>query len=406
MRLFYFVTDSYPAWRVDIAELFSHELKKLGLHTDWSMRRDNSGGWQKVIDDHQRIYLPLSVEDLGVLSPIIRRVGEFLAEIWILLKLIFGQKYDVIQVRDDRYTAAIFAYLAARLRGSKFVYWVSFPFPENDIEKAGLTTGARSQYFKLRGKISHWWLYKLILPLADHVFVQTEGMKKNIISYGLGADQMTAVPMGVATNLFEWLKTTTNKIEPNSVVYLGTFARSRHLEVLIQSFALVVKQQSNAKLYMVGRGDTADDRQFLESLSIELNIENNIVFTGFLPIEQAWAIAAKAAVCISPIYPSFIYLQGSPTKLYEYMALGRPIVANEHPEQSNALKSSGAGLCVPWNEEAFSKALLSLLNNPEAAEKMGAKGPVWAVKNRRYDYIAAVVFNQYQKIMSQKCKQD
>ena len=400
MRIFYFVTDSHPAWRVDIAELFSYELKKLGLHTDWSMRRDNSGIWQKVNDNNQTVYLPLSVEGLGVISPIIRRVGEFLAEIWIMLKLIFGQKYDVIQVRDDRYTAAIFAYLAARLRGSKFVYWVSFPFPENDLEKANLSTGFRAILFKYRGLISKWWLYKIVLRLADHVFVQSEQMKKNIIAYGISHAKMTAVPMGVSTKLFDWLKTANVTPELDSVVYLGTFARSRHLEVLIESFALVVKYCPKAKLYMVGRGDTADDRQFLESLSNQLNIANNIVFTGFLPIDQAWAIAAKAAVCISPMHPSFIHLQASPTKLYEYMALGRPVVANKHPEQTNALQNNTAGMCVPWGAQAFADATLNMLNNQQEAKKMADKGPQWIAENRRYDKIASHVFKQYQALLS------
>ncbi len=401
MRLFYFITDSHPAWRVDIAELFSYELKKLGLHTDWSMRRDNSGVWQKIVDNNQTIYLPLSMERLGVASPIIRRIGEFLAEIWIMLKLIFGQKYDFIQVRDDRYTAAIFAYIAARLRGSKFVYWVSFPFPENDLEKAGLSTGIRSMLFKCRGLISKWWLYKIVLPLADHVFVQSEGMKQNIISYGLAQTKMTAVAMGVSTKLFGWLSTSNIVPDLDSVVYLGTFARSRHLEVLIEAFVLVVKQRPNAKLYMVGRGDTPDDRKFLEDLASNLQISKNIIFTGFLPIEQAWAVAAKAAVCISPIYPSFIYLQGSPTKLYEYMALGRPIVANQHPEQTNALQNNEAGLCVPWGVQVFADAMLYMLKNPQEAEKMAEKGPQWIAENRRYDKIAAHVFKQYQTILSE-----
>lgn len=401
MRLFYFVTDSYPAWRVDIAQLFSYELKKLGLHTDWSMRRDNSGFWQKIVSSNQEIYLPLSKEGLGGIPPVIRRIGEFLNEIYIMLKLILGKKYDFIQVRDDRYTAAIFAYIAARLRGSKFVYWVSFPFPENDLEKASLTTGGRAILFKCRGFISKWWLYKIILPLADHVFVQSEGMKKNMTSYGLAQQKMTVVPMGVSTKLFDWLKTKNIKIESGSVVYLGTFARSRHLEVLIEAFALVVKQLPSAKLYMVGRGDTPNDRRFLEDLTGNLQLTKNIIFTGFLPIEQAWEVAAKAAICISPIYPSFIYLQGSPTKLYEYMALGRPVIANQHPEQSSALENSQSGLCVPWAIETFADAMLFMLNNPKEAEKMGEKGPAWVEANRRYDTIAASVFNQYLTILAQ-----
>ena len=119
MRIFYFVTDSYPAWRVDLAELFSYELKKLGLHTDWSMRRDDSGVWRSVNSNKERIYLPLAINNMGFATSLVRRLGEFLSEIVLMLKLIFGQKYDIIQVRDDRYTAAFFAYFAARIRGSK-----------------------------------------------------------------------------------------------------------------------------------------------------------------------------------------------------------------------------------------------------------------------------------------------
>lgn len=403
MRLFYFVTDSYPAWRVDLAELFSYELKKLGLHIDWSMRRENTGFWGAVNKKNEKIFLPLAISNLGLVTPIIRRFGEFIGEIYLMFKLIFGQKYDVIQVRDDRYTAAFFAWIAARIRGSKFVYWVSFPFPENDLEKAQLTKGFRRFIFKLRGTLAFWWLYRVVLVLADHIFVQTEGMKLNIISYGLPAHKMTAVPMSVSIRLLDWIKSTTVEIEPDSVVYLGTFARSRRLDMILESFILVQKVRPNAKLYMVGRGDTPQDRLYLENIATRLNVKRNVIFTGFLPIEQAWEVAAKGAVCISPIYPNFIFLQGSPTKLYEYMALSRPVIANEHPEQTIALSESGAGLCVPWQAEDFADAIIYLLNNPEEAERMGKLGPAWVANNRQYDLVAAKVFGQYQKIINQSC---
>lgn len=400
IRLFYFVTDSYPAWRVDLAELFSHELKNLGLQTDWSMRRDNTGLWATVIDKNEKIYLPLTINNLGFLTPIIRRFGEHVGEIGIMFKLIFGQKYDVIQVRDDRYTAAFFGWVAARIRGVKFVYWVSFPFPENDLEKALLTKGFRRFFLKLRGKVAFWWLYRVVLVMADHVFVQTESMKLNIISYGLPSHKMTAVPMGVSTKLLDWIKSTTVEIEHDSVVYLGTFAKSRLLDMILESFVIVKKVRPNAKLYLVGRGDTPEDRIYLEDVAKQLNISRNIIFTGFLPIEQAWAMAAKGAVCISPIYPNFIFLQGSPTKLYEYMALSRPVIANEHPEQTIALSESGAGLCVPWQAQDFARAIIYLLSNPNEAEEMGRRGLEWIANNRQYDLVAAKVFSQYQEILN------
>lgn len=399
MRLFYFVTDSYPAWRVDLAELFSYELMKLGMHTDWSMRRDDSGLWCTVKKNGESIYLPFFISGIPIITPITRRFGEFMSEIYLTGILIFGPRYDFIQVRDDRYTAAFFAWLAARICGSKFIYWVSFPFPENDLEKAKLSTGLRKAFFKLRGNLTMWWLYKLVLPRADHVFVQTERMKENIMAYGLAKDRMTPVSMGVSMRLFEWKRTAHHEVERGSVTYLGTFARSRHLETIIQAFSLVIRQLPSAKLYLVGRGDIPEDRQFLENLVEQLGLLNSVIFTGFLPIDQAWEVAAKSELCISPIYPSFIFLQGSPTKLYEYMALGRPVIANEHPEQSNALVSSGAGLCVPWNEQSFADAMISMLSNPNEAEKMGEKGPDWVEDNRRYDHIAAQVYRQYQMLL-------
>ncbi len=399
MRLFYFVTDSYPAWRVDLTELFSYELKKLGLQTDWSMRRDDSGAWCSVNHNDEMIYLPLAVSEIPLITPIVRCLGEFSGEILLTIKLLFGPYYDFIQVRDNRYTAAFFAWLVARIRGSKFIYWVSFPFPENDLEKAKLSSGPRRIFLNVRGILTQWWLYKVVLPRADHIFVQSERMRQNIASYGLVINRMTPVPMGASTRLLEWCKTARIAVEPGSVNYMGTFARTRRLDIIIQAFALVLQQLPSAKLYLVGRGDTVDERQFLEDFTMKLGISDNVVFTGFLPMEQAWKLAAKAAVCLSPMCPVRILLSTSPTKINDYLALGRPIVANEHPEQSEIIASSGAGICVPWSAESFANAIIFLLSHPGDAEKMGKKGPAWVAENRRYNRLAAQVFHQYRSLL-------
>lgn len=402
MRLFYFVTDSYPAWRVDLTELFSNELSALGLATTWSMRRDDGGGFARVRANGEDIYLPVAAPGVPGIAPIIRRLGEVFSEIIIFAKFIFGPRFDFIQVRDDRYAAGLFALLAARLRGSKFIYWVSFPFPENDLEKAKLASGVHRLFLHARGALTRWWLYKTMLSNADHVFVQSNRMKKDIAEYGLPEDRMTPVPMGVSKRLLEWVAVEQHAIEKDSIVYLGSFARARRLETLIEAFSLVIQRVPNAKLYMVGRGDIPEDRLILENLCQRLGIGDQVFFPGFLSKEAAWSRAASAAVCVSPIYSSPIFDCASPTKLYEYMALGRPIVANEHPEQTNALSASGAGLCVPWSAEHFSDAIVYLLEHPDTAEQMGRRGPEWVAEHRRYDGLAKAVFQKYSSLLNQE----
>ncbi len=402
MRLFYFVTDPYPPFRVDLTELFAHELKKLGVETTWSMRRGDSGMFRRVTSEGQTVYLPFALTGIPVLAPITRRIGEIICELFLTLKLLFGPFYDFIQVRDDRYTAAAIALLVARMRGNKFTYWVSYPFPENDLEKAKLTSGLYRQFLRVRGMLTKWWLYKVILPNADHVFVQSDRMKQAIAAYGLAENRMTPVPMGVPTRLLDWSRALNPTIEHGRVVYLGSLARARKIDTVIEAFAQALQHVPHARLYLAGRGDVPDDRSGLEDLCIQLKIAGHVTFTGLLPIEQAWSLAAQAEVCISPIPCTANLLPGSPTKLYEYLALGRPVVANDHPEQSAVLSATGAGLCVPWGAASFAQAIVYLLTHPDEARAMGEKGPGWVAEHHRYDRLAAQVFRQYCILMQDR----
>jgi glycosyltransferase involved in cell wall biosynthesis len=402
MRLFYFVTDSFPAWRVDVSELFGRELKALGVDTSWSMRRDDAGCFARVSYEGQDAYVPFAAKGGRVLEALTRRLGEFASELFLFAKLLCGKRFDVIQVRDDRYSAGLFALIAARLRGSKFVYWVSFPFPENDLEKAGQSSGVRRSFLRMRGALTSWWLYRFMLRQADHVFVQSERMKQDIAAYGVSRDKMTPVPMGVPPRLFAWMSGARREIDEDKVVYLGTLARPRRLETLIEAFALVLKEFPATRLYMVGRGDVPADRTVLEELGVRLGIADSIVFTGFLPIEEAWAQAASAAVCVSPIYRGPLFDCGSPTKLYEYMAIGCPVVANDNPEQAQVLKECPVGPCVPWGAENFAKGICQVLGSPGEARAMSAHGPAWVAENRRYDRLAAQVRQQYQRLLGDR----
>ena len=117
-------------------------------------------------------------------------------------------------------------------------------------------------------------------------------------------------------------------------------------------------------------------------------------------MQEAWKFVSKADVCVSPFYPTPILNSTSPTKLIEYMAIGKPVVANDHPEQNLVILESGAGICVPWEENAFADAIVKLLSQPEIAEKMGHKGRHYVEKHRNYKIIANVVENEYFRILT------
>ena len=400
IKIIYVIWDYFPPWRLDVGHLFGDQLPRLGATVTWSMWRDKPGPCQSCVWQGQRVLLPMSVGRSGRGARIISRLTHSVCDVLLFFRMLFGERYDIVQVRDVRYMAAFFGWLVARIRGSKFTYWLSYPSPEHCLELARGSHGLLRVLRWLQGTTSYWFVYKWLMHRADHVFVQSEQMKRDVSAYGVPMDKMTAVPMGVPPALLDWQASNPTEVVPGRVVYVGTMARVRGLETLIEAFAQVVAQRPDASLIMVGDGDLPSERAFLEQEVSRLGISDHVRFTGFVPMEEAWRYAASAQICVSPIYPNFVLRAGSPTKLNEYFALGRPVVANDHPEQSTAIDDSGAGLCVPWGTDDFAGAILQLLNNPQMAETMAAKGPAWVKENRTYDRIANQVMARYQSLIA------
>ena len=122
-----------------------------------------------------------------------------------------------------------------------------------------------------------------------------------------------------------------------------------------------------AKLFLVGRGDEVTDEEFLLQEARGLGLQDAVVLTGQLPRAVALQYVAEADVCVSPFRPNPVLNSTSPTKLVEYMAMGKAVVANDHPEQRSLIEHSGGGFSVPYEEEAFAEAVLRLISDPQLA---------------------------------------
>jgi glycosyltransferase involved in cell wall biosynthesis len=287
--------------------------------------------------------------------------------------------------------------LAAKRHQTKFLYWLSFPFPEAASYAAKTGTARYPIFYFIKGYVLHYLLYKIILPKAEHVFVQSDQMKKDLAKNGVSPVKMTTVPMGVALETIPYVERKSVN-ETNNILYLGTLTKERKIEFLVEVLAVVKKSVPDAVLYLVGEGNDPEDREIIIERAKQLNVLDSIKITGFIPREEAMQYIRNAGVCVSPFFPTPILKSTSPTKLVEYMAMGRPVVANNHPEQSAVIKESGAGFCVPYKVNSFVDAIVTLLNDPVTALEMGKKGRIYIEKTRSYTRIADMLEEQYFKI--------
>ena len=315
-------------------------------------------------------------------------------------------RYDAVEVKD-KFLSGVFALIASKLFRTRYIYWLSYPFPEHYLLRATDGTARYPFLYKMRGLAFKAMLYRWLLPAADHVFVQSEQMRLDVAAEGIALARTTAVPMGVSADLCNAPDLSRRRsVLPQAspcVLYLGTLNRVRRLDFLIRAFNEVRSVIPEALLYIVGRGDHAEDEAFLREEVARLRMESCVVFVGHLPQAAALQYVQEADVCTSPFFPTPILRSASPTKLVEYMAMGKAVVANDHPEQKRVIAESGAGLCVAWDERAFAAAIVELLRNPQSARLMGERGRSYVREHRAYGVIADMVEKRMLDIVEGRC---
>ena len=401
IRLLYLTHEGFPTYHADLAVLFGKYLPRLGLFSDIvteAMDADDSS--KSTLDWVGGEPILCQVPDNRALH----HVAKFMHNMRSLLAC-DKQKYDAIQVRDLP-VAAVFALLIARYKKLPFFYWMSYPQSEGQIDRArarGWRAGLRYFFPLILGHIGKFLLYKIVMPNADHNFVQSDKMRADLVAIGLPYEKMTPVPMGVdlETSKIEDISPSDDErlVGKRVVIYLGTLDRTRRIDVLFEMLALARNKIPNVLLVIAGSTADTAHANWLHQEAERMGVNDAIIWTGWLPMAQAWRYARAAEVGLSPIPRGFLLDMGIPTKTLEYMALNIPVLCNDNPDQEYIVQNSGAGLCVSLTGENFANALLELLENDQRREHMASVGRQYIAQFRSYEAIASAAFSVYQRLL-------
>ena len=395
MKLLYLTREPCPSLRPDLAVLFGKVLPQYGIQSDLVGERDPKlpadwgGGRVFARPVHSRI----------------RRLAVKFLSLIDAYRLCRQGGYDALQVRD-RVLGALAGLMIARLFGLPFYYWLSLPFPEAWIDLGcGRAPSASSRLqrllWRIRGMLAFWLLYRVVLPRADHVFAQSEAMKTVLASYGVPAQRISAVPMGVDMQ--------PDAPQPDAMddpfyrdktllVYLGALERLRHPEVLLDALLMVRATCPDAVLLLIGDSELAGDRAWLAAQIAGRGLSDCVRVTGWLPQAEAYRYLRAASVGLSPIPRSRVFEVSSPTKVAEYLANGLPVVANDQADQAHVLQMTGCGVSVSLDARAFADAILGLLQDPARRAQMAARAPQAIYGLRSYDVLGRRLANVYRAL--------
>ncbi|WP_374588141.1 glycosyltransferase [Ideonella dechloratans] len=394
MRLLYLIAEDWPTHRADLVALFGKYLPRRGVMSDIvcgseALPPPNWPGGQALC-------CPLR----GGMAR--RRASTF----WHACKVLWQrgrlEHCDAIQVRDMPAVATV-AWLVARWRGLPLYYWMSYPIPDGQIATAlerGLSSGwMKFLYPLLVGALGRVLLYRWVLRQADHVFVQSAQMKRDLQARGIPGGRMTPVPMGVDLEVMQ-----PEQIEPmvddrllgrRVLVYLGTLDRTRRPEVMLDMLALLRQQEPQALLVMAGDDPDPVHLASLKQHAANQGVAEHVIWTGWLPMAQAWRWVKAAEVALSPFPRGYLLDSASPTKVPEYLMLGVPVVCNDNPDQEDLIKRLGGGLVKPYTAEEFLLGVGELLQGNCFSRHSAAQG---ISGERDYEMLANYVANEYSRL--------
>jgi len=382
--------------RPGVTEIYGEYLPRFGHKVIWIVP-SNKGG--KEI--HEEFFKKVKICEIPYQNPssliakILNRIQFLVKEYRLINKILKQEQFDIIQVRNSALEALLVLHIKKK-HDIPFVFQYTMPIELYKFFNPG------KNWLHYFGKFESY-IKKHILRKADFIFPISKWMEKELFRGGIPKSKMMAFPMGVNSKLFSIAKDGTRirkmyELDDSQIIlYIGAMVKPRQLNILIYAFSKVREHKDDVKLLMIGEGD---DRINLEELASKLGIQNNIIFTGQVPYFDVPDYIAVADVCVCPVPPLSIYKVSSPTKMFEYMAMGKPVVANEEiPEQKEVIKESGGGVLVKFDDESLAEGIIKLLNNPERAKEMSRKGHEWVVKNRSYENMAHEVEKRYYELL-------
>jgi colanic acid biosynthesis glycosyl transferase WcaI len=217
-----------------------------------------------------------------------------------------------------------------------------------------------------------------ILRRAAHLVTVTEPLRRRLIEKGMPENRVTVISNGVDPDQYypaaepppapELARRDATLL----VGYLGNFGAGQGLGVVLEAARLLAASGAPVRFVLAGDGtELARIRSEASRLALP-----NLVILAAIPKERTRAFYNNCDTCLVPLAPLPIFAGALPTKFFEIMACGRPVIAAASGEVPAALAASGAGWAVPPGDpEALAEAISRMARLPEAERAaMGSRG--------------------------------
>jgi len=169
------------------------------------------------------------------------------------------------------------------------------------------------------------------------------------------------------------------------------------LDVVLEA-AKILKTKGRRDIGFCLIGDGAS-RQRLENQARQSGLDGMVVFAGRQPAEEIPAILASSHACLIHLKDCELFRTVIPSKIFETMAMGRPIIMGVRGEARDIVMKAGAAVEMePESAESLVRAVERLADDPHFASQLGRSARNYVAKHHNRDMLAARFLRLLQKV--------
>jgi glycosyltransferase involved in cell wall biosynthesis len=310
----------------------------------------------------------------------------------VLLGGLLCGRADTVVVSSPTFFSIGSAWLLARLKRARLVLEVRDLWPAIFVE-LGVLTNRRIIGLLERLELAAY-------ATADQVVVVSDGFRANLIERGVPAEKIHTVRNGVALDRFR-----PGALDPADrdqararfgarpgdclVLYAGTHGISHALPAVADAAARLAGTQ--VRFAFVGDGA---DKPRLERRVSELGLDN-VRLAAAVPPEEVPGLLETADICLVPLRDVPLFATFIPSKMFEYLAAGKPVIGSVTGEPAQILREAGAIVVSPEDSEALAFVIHELAADPARRDVMGRQGRAYVA--RFFD--RAELAREYRKLL-------
>lgn len=222
----------------------------------------------------------------------------------------------------------------------------------------------------------------------DAVITATPFIRDKFLSMGILSIDINNYPLlgELSSGEIDWSQ------KKNLVCYVGGIGRIRGIHEMVQAMNFVT---SSSKF---GLGGSFNEVDFEKAVKAEAGWKY-VDEQGWLDRAGVRKLLNESVAGLVTLHPVINYLDSLPVKMFEYMAVGLPVIASNFPLWKTIIEDDNCGLCVdPLDPQAIAKAIDYLATHPDEAEEMGRNGQRAVYEKYNWDIEEAKLLEFYKNL--------